>query len=282
MVNLDLSKMVPRGSLIWISAFIPGLFFEISIALGNPQLMTSHLATTQNLIRLSPYLQLAVALFLAFIIGLASMLAVSFIQHALTYLHSLRLILMPELRTLVLLPLLNQLVKLRFFASRGRFHDFRNRVSNDAAEPAQEALSTSKALQKLASKLFRDRYGVELQHAEEQREWQSLLWSVGSLTEVEWRGPLLMIASEATGWCGLVATMLAPALRNRYYIALSLIFLLTGLHNDYYVAGRRRDPVALASFKARAILREYEKDSRTMPESKEKLEPPETPLHPLA
>lgn len=236
----------------------------------------------KNLIRLSSYLQLAIALFLAFIIGQASMLVVFFTQHALTYLHSLRLILMPELRTLVLLPLLNRLVKLPFFASRRRFHKFRNRVSDDAANPEQEALSTSQALHKLASKLFRDRYGVELRHAEDPREWESLLWSVGTLSEVEWRGPLLMMASEATGWCGLVATTLAPALRNRYYIALWVIFLLTGLHNDYSVAGRRTDPIAIAGWKTRAILREYEKDGRTMPESKEKAEPPETPLHPLA
>lgn len=208
MVNVDLSKMVPRGSLSSISAIIPGLFFEISILLGNPQLITSHLATAQNLIRLSPYLQLAIALFLAFVIGQAFTLLVYFIQHALTYLHSLRLILVPELRILVLVPLLNRLAKLRFFAIRHRFHNFRNRVSNDAADPAQEGVSTSQALQKLASKLFRDRYGIELQHAEEQREWEALLWPVGTLTEVERRGPFLMIASEATGWCGLVAVTL--------------------------------------------------------------------------
>lgn len=148
--------------------------------------------------------------------------------------------------------------------------------------PRKKAVSASQALQRLASKLFRDRYGVDLEHAEEQMEWEALLWPVGTLTEVEWRGPLLMIASEATGWCGLVAATLAPALRNRYYIALAVIFLLTGLHNDYYVAGWRTDPVATAASKSRAILREYEKDRRTMPEGKEKPEPPEAPLHPLA
>ena len=278
MLNVDLSNIVRRSSLAPLSAFIPGLFFEISILLGNPQLITSRTAPAEKLVPLSPYLQLAIALFLAFIIGRASMLLVHFIQHVLTYVHLARLALSAKLRTPVLIPMLNQLANMRLFASRPTFQNLRARVSQHAADAQKEARPASTALHKLASKLFLERYGVNLGTAGE--ELEPLLWAVGTLTELEWRGPLLIIASEATGWCGLVATTLAPTLRNSYYIALSLIFLLTGLHNDYRVAGRRTDPEATAAWKTRAILREYENGGRTTPHSQEKTEPPQEPEGP--
>jgi hypothetical protein len=93
-------------------------------------------------------------------------------------------------------------------------------------------------------------------------EWEHLFWSVGMLTDVEWRGPLLLIALEATAWCGGAAITLAPAPRNKYYLAICLIFLLQGLMNDYYSAKRRADPVASAIGRIRALLREYEKDAQ--------------------
>jgi len=280
MVNVDLSKIVSRGSLSSASALIPGLFFEISILLGSPNLITGHLGTTQKLIPLNPYLQLAIALFLAWVIGQAFMLLVSLIQHLLTYVHSARLILLVELRTSVVIPLTNWLADFRFFSARRSFQNFRVRLSNRAVDPQEEADSASQALHKLASKLFLERFGVNLSVAGS--EWEPMLWAVGSLTEVEWRGPILMIASEAIGWCGLVATTLAPALRNRYYIGLSAVFLLTGLHNDYYVAARRTDPAAQAAWKTRAILREYEKDPRTPPTKEGQESTPDEAARPLA
>ena len=76
-----------------------------------------------------------------------------------------------------------------------------------------------------------------------------------------------MIASHATGWCGLVATRLAPALWNKYYLALCALFVLVGLRSDYYVAGRRTDPVAASLGRTRALLKEYVKERRAKPES---------------
>jgi len=225
MINLELSKIVPRSSLTYISALIPGLFFEVSILLGRPELITRYVTATKNLL-VSSYLLLAIAVFLAFIIGNASMLFVGLIQHALSYLHSLRLILVPELSKWPLLPLLNSLSKLRFFASRQRFHNFRNRVSDRAGMPDERALIAAKTWHRLARKLLKDRYGVDLSDVKD--EWEAIFWALGTLTDWEWRGPLLMI------------------------------------------------PVAVATGRTRALLREYEKGSRTAPNG-ERTEPPQEP-----
>jgi hypothetical protein len=76
-----------------------------------------------------------------------------------------------------------------------------------------------------------------------------------------------MIAYEAAGWSGLVASLFAPALRNRYYLPLCLIFIPKGLHNDYYIAGRRTDPIAIGMGRLRALLSEYENDHRPAADS---------------
>jgi len=146
------------------------------------------------------------------------MLFVALIQLLLCYLHRPRLILVEELTRQPLLPLLNWLTQFRFFASRQRFHQFRNRIAKHAADPEKPERVATTAWHRLARKLLQQRYGIDLSDLEE--EWEPLFWSIGTPTDVEWRGPLLMIASEASGWCGLAATLLAPELGNRYYLAL--------------------------------------------------------------
>jgi hypothetical protein len=276
-LNLDLSKAIPRTTLSYLTALIPGLFFAISILVGNPEFVGRHLERAQNYLPLRPYVQLAIALFLAFIVGSASMLLVGFIQHLLTYLHSLRLILLDELARWPVLPFLRWLGKFRFVTSRAEYYRLYTRAAFRASDPRITERYAYRAWDRMAQKLMRDRYGVELHRVEE--EWQFIFWSLGTFSDVEWRGPLLMIAFEATGWCGLAAIQLAPALSNRYYLALCLLFIVTGLHNDYWVAGRRIDPVAVALRQTRALLREYEKDRQPSanihkrPEGDDKPEP---------
>lgn len=273
MLNLDVSKAIPRTALIYLTALIPGLFFEVSILLGNPELVGHHLAKTQQAIPLSPYLQLVIALFLAFIVGTAFMLFVGLIQLVLCYLHRLLFILKEELTRCALFPLLNRLFRYRFFASRQRFNLLRNRVAGRVADPERPQRVATQAWHKLAGKILQQRYGLDLRDLAE--EWEFLFWSIGTPTDVEWRGHLLMIASEATGWCGLVATLLAPALGNRYYLALCVLFILLGVHHDYWVALRRTNPAAIASRQIRVLLREYEKDREAKPVTHEPAAPNE-------
>ena len=258
MLNLDLSKAIPRTTLSYLTALIPGLFFAISILLGNPEFVGYHLERAQHYIPLRPYLQLAIALFLAFIVGSAFMLLVGLIQYLLCFLRPPCRLLAEEFTRGVFLPLLNWLPTFRFFASRRRFSDLRIRVARRAGDPDQEVHMITKAWHRLAAKLLKDRYAIDLGDLEE--EWESFYWWLGDPTDVEWRGPLLSIALEATGWCGLVAVLVAPVLSNRYYLALCALFILLGIHNDWHAAGRRTDPLGLAIGRTRALLRENEKD----------------------
>ena len=83
MVNIDLSKAFPHRAFAYALAFIPGLFFEIAVAVGNPRLTESIELPPKQLIKLSPYLEIVAALVFAFIIGNLAMDSVSMIQFAL-------------------------------------------------------------------------------------------------------------------------------------------------------------------------------------------------------
>jgi hypothetical protein len=259
-LNLDLSKALPRPTLSPLISLLPGVFFEISILAGNPQLSNCLIEKTLYYIPLKPYVQLAIALFAAFIIGIAAILLVGLIQLAFYYVHVARLILEEELARWPGIPLLQWAGRSNFIRARPQYYRLWTATALRAQGDGNRARYIYRAWDKLAHKLLKERYGIDTDDLEE--EWEHLFWSVGMLTDVEWRGPLLLIALEATAWCGVAAITLAPALRNKYYLAICLIFFLQGLMNDYYSAKRRADPVASAIGRIRALLREYEKDAQ--------------------
>jgi hypothetical protein len=68
---------------------------------------------------------------------------------------------------------------------------------------------------------------------------------------------MTMIVFEATGWCGLAATLFAPQLSKRYYVAFSMLLILAGLLHDWNVAEGLNNPPLLGVLKIRSLLREF-------------------------
>ena len=68
---------------------------------------------------------------------------------------------------------------------------------------------------------------------------------------------MMMIASHATGWSGLVAARIAPALHNVYYLAFRVIMILSGLLHHYYLEVFHTDPRYTGYMTVRALLREF-------------------------
>lgn len=81
MINLDLSKALHPRFWDFLPALMPGLFFEISIFLAFPQQIQDRLAPAH----LERYLQIIIALILAFIIGNAFMCWVRVLQMVLRF-----------------------------------------------------------------------------------------------------------------------------------------------------------------------------------------------------
>src|SRR6266851_3615689 len=241
MLNVDVSKVLPRRSLSYLIVFLPGLFFVLSVTLGNPDLTERILSGPKPITNSNRYFETAVALFFAFVIGNGFMLVVSFVYYLWGYVYrfcerlrvgACRYLLLPILNRVSQLPSLTRSAQKAVSERRPtpwlvRWLSYVNRVLVPIAFPSnQEILDGQKAWRIIARRLLWKRYGIDLNQLGD--EWHFLYESVGTPTSEEVRGPLLMMASHAMGWAGVVAMNIAPALRNKYYIGFSAAMLVFG------------------------------------------------------
>lgn len=63
-LNIDVSKLVPTRFFDYVAPLFPGLFFEISVLLANPNLIRQFLANTAQVLGGSHYLPVAIGLFI--------------------------------------------------------------------------------------------------------------------------------------------------------------------------------------------------------------------------
>jgi hypothetical protein len=272
MVNLDLSKVLPALSKVLptrpyalLAAFLPGLFFETSILLANPDLVSRLIANLQKSFpaglytlldtRLFLALVIGISLFLAFVIGDGFMLLVTFIQYIFARVYRLLSFTWRHICGWPLLPLAHWAMN----------HPTWRRpwlapLSKYLSETSQDFTAHQAAVQgcwgKIASQLLKSRYGIDPNQFE-QDEWPVLFWTLPTPRRWEVRGDLSMIAAHATGWSGLAAILLAPALRSRYYLTFSLFLILSGLIHDFYLIQRNLDPTSAGYVNIRATLRAF-------------------------
>jgi hypothetical protein len=260
MISLELSKILPSRPYIFVAAFLPGLFFEISIVLANPQIVSRLLANLRENVPPNIYILLFVGLFLAFAIGNAFLLLVTLITYVFGFLYRCWRSLWRQIRRWPLRPLSGwALGRPRL---RSRWMGLLNRYFFlTAYEDPPEWRKIIGCWGTIAEHLLESRYGIDpLKFNPEDR---SVLYRVlGTATPEEGRGLLSMIATHATGWSGLAAIQIAPALRNKHYVLFCLFLILNGLIHDFYVVVRRFNPIAGGYISIRAILREFPQPPR--------------------
>jgi len=273
MFNLDLSKILPENPHNYLAPFLPGVFFEVSILIANPELVSQLFAKPEQSLAIGHYVSLVIALFLAFAIGNGFLLLVSLIEYLLGWLYTLRRLLWkglcrgPLQRFSVWL-----LTRIKKSGWRQAWAVKFNRHLQVVIFGSEETRNIATCWHIFARRLLETRYGIDLVNVK-QGEWDVLYWTLQSPTAKEKRGgkSVMMVASQATGWSGLVATRIAPALHNRYYLAFCSVMILSGLFHHYYVDAFFHDPKALGFMNVRAILREFwkktKKETRPTPNS---------------
>jgi hypothetical protein len=244
MFSFDLSKSVPQKALTHLTLLIPGCFFEVSILLANPQLFANYVKDLHQAIPVSPYLLLSIALFVGFIIGSAAVVFVALLQPILNRIYAIRYSLALAIFAKSLKAITRRTPSVTVPTSGG--------VGIDDAQRAM------RAWRRLSAKLLHDRYGVEPRHLK--TDWVFYMTALSDLTHEEVQGPLMISIFHATGWCGLVATFPAPALRTAYYLGPCLILIAYGLFASYGVARNMKNRLNIVLLGMRAVVREYEKD----------------------
>jgi hypothetical protein len=235
---------------------MPGLFFEASILLANPALICELVARGEDGLRIGHYAMLGIALFLAFVIGNASILFVTLIQKLFGYLYRFRGYIWEELCAWPLWPLVSWLNTKPRWARRKRFPDIYMYVQTVARGHIPLDLDARKCWALIARRLLKKKYGIKPKDIG-QEEWDALYQTLGTLRIEDVRGSMAMIVFEATGWCGLAATRFAPELSKRYYVGISVLLVVAGLLHDWYVAEGLNNPRFLGFLKVRALLREF-------------------------
>jgi len=259
MVNLDLSKFLPEEPYNYLAPFLPGGFFEVSILLANPDLVSQTVAKPQQNFAIGHYMMLGIALFLAFAIGNGFILLVTLIQYFFAHLFRFCVFLWKHLCKWSLQPLSAWLLK-KTSGKRQWIFRFNRYAMETGSEGSEEWKKPAVCWKIFAWQLLKMRYGIAPEHINED-VWEVLYWTLGTPTREERRGSMMMIASHATGWSGLAAALIAPVLVNRYYLSFCAFMILNGLLHDYYVIVQRLDTRVAGYLNVRAVLREFQKTS---------------------
>ena len=268
MINIDLSKTPSLRFFVYLLALVPGLFFLVSVALGNPSLAEALIKETGHLYPIPPYAALFLSLGAAFVIGQAFVLSSWMLETALTILIRLPKAVfrrvfganwlyrwfgkhqgMPPNRTLFI----RALGKLIFFA---RMTDI---------NPA-DARAVRACLGAAVEKLLERRYGIDgLRAGGTNGEW-GVWYSVLGKPLKGYRESLnagrTTLASGLAGFCAIGS---ASGLQQPYFIAMCSVFTFCGLWtalNNFFVF---RKPVNIDVFRLRAVLQELQELS---PEAK--------------
>ncbi len=256
MLNVDISKAVPAKAFDYAAALMPGLFFEISVLLANPSLVQRIVAGSGLAYGLGHYALLAIGLILAFIVGNGFMLLVQLIQQLLGYAYRVGRFLWKQFCKWPMLPMLEWSMNKPWLNRRhwivALLKYAREKVFVDYSE---ELRNVYPCWHLAAEALLRKRYGIDPRETQKS-EWEGWYSSLGRPLAADVRGSVLMMASHATGWCGLAAAQFAPVLRSKYYLGFSSLLVLCGLLHDWYLAVRLNDGVWGAYIRLRRVLAE--------------------------
>jgi hypothetical protein len=267
-VSKVLSIVLPPRTYAYLSAFLPGLFFEVSICLAKPRLVEKLIARSNEAANLGRYPKILIAIFLAFVLGNAFMLWAGTVHRILGRLFRMGRFLRRWFCGRALLPLLNRLVK-RLAATRGwwnrRLPWIQTRISRSVYAAAYDDDFASEGMRKLwailTRNLFKRNYGIDLAVLK-QKEWDALYQAAVAARMTEFSDHLLMVASQALGWSGLAAAWFAPRLANRYYIGFNLFLIVIGILYQWQVIRRQNDEYLLGLLRVRALLRELRRGKK--------------------
>jgi hypothetical protein len=109
MIKVDISKAIPSTAFNYLAPFIPGLFFEISVLMGNPVLIRTLVRQSYAGYALGYYTSLTIAVILAFVVGNGFMLFLRLFQRPIVYAYLLKTALWKQIIKLLILPSLKRL-----------------------------------------------------------------------------------------------------------------------------------------------------------------------------
>ncbi|HEY2362410.1 MAG TPA: hypothetical protein VGK36_14910 [Candidatus Angelobacter sp.] len=255
MLKIDISKAISPRFGTYLLGIVPGLYFESSIALGQPHFAVSLISRVREIFPFGPFALLGVFLASALFIGqgfflLAWIVELLIVSAFAIWRYAIKITLgsgwlyrwfgklqgIPPKQNL----LIRALGKAMFW---GRRHNF-----------SFEARPILKCLYIATKQLLKTQYGIERTFNRDDSEWG--VWYAVLGKPLKDFGEASMFAKTflGTGLAGLTALYALPPLRMRYFLALSLVFMFSGLFTSVNLVLWRFSPAKSSLARLRSVL----------------------------
>jgi hypothetical protein len=257
--SLDISKLIPNRFYFYLAPLFPGLFFEVSVLLANPELTRGVVGRIETSPSSGHYLAVLIGLFLAFVLGFGALMFVTLLAWLQNYLRRF-LAFSWRHGASVVLRLFSWLSKKRVSWQKHHSLVILNHYVASQVSPINQGYEQARhCWGALAPELLTRKYGLdalELGRLNDD-DWQALYWTLAMPPREELTASIMILASHAAGWCGIAAIHFAPALADRWYVGFSLLLIVNGLIYNYYDSKRRGTPEGRAYMNLRALLRQF-------------------------
>jgi hypothetical protein len=269
MIKVDLSNAIPKRLGTYLLGIIPGLLFGLSIAFGDPHLAQLAMDRARQIYPFQPYALLILFLASCLAVGQTFFLLSWFADLLIGLLYGIKRYLIPAtfgsdwlyraFGKLQGIPpkrnvLIRSLSRMVMWGRRKRF--------------AFEIRPVLKCQRMAAKQLLIRRYGINPTSSGPgdwvDLEWQAWLTVLGKQPPAFREALLAMRTFLGCGLAAFAALYILPVLRNRYFIALSLVFAASGCYQSMEFARLRFQPVRSSIARLASILFELaETNART-------------------
>jgi hypothetical protein len=263
-IRIDISRAIPPRLGTYLLGIIPGVFFEGSVAIGNPRFAVSVLSRVRDIYPFGPYTLLVLFLTSGLIIGQGFFLAAWIADLVITSAFALwRYVIRNTFGSPWLYRWFGKLQGIppkrnSFIRWLGRVVFWaRGREFSSAARPVLKCLYVA------VQRLLRVRYGIERRFG---GQWDDGEWGVWysvlgkPLTDFK-EASLSSRTYLGCGLAGFAALYASPTLRVRYFVALCIIFTFAGCFSSVDLARWKFNPVRRSMARLRSVLLELSEAS---------------------
>jgi hypothetical protein len=261
MINLDLSKAPSLRILIYLLALIPGLFFLLCLAVGDPRLAKTTIEQIDGVYPVSPFGLLLILAGSGLVIGQAFILLSWLVESVLAAIYR-------ALRA-AFRKLFGGQRLYRWVASHQRIPPAKTGIAIRALQElhlrarggrgdSEYAGALRLCLAAAAEKLLERRYGIGLDQPLGPEEWEVWFSFLGRpierLIESMNAGRIIL----ACGVAGFSSLGFAPRLIQRYFISMCSVFVFCGLWQAGWYLLQIRNPIKRDSLRLKSILLELQ------------------------
>jgi len=264
MIRIDISRAIPPRLGAYLLGIIPGVFFEASVAIGDPHFAASVVCRVREIYAFGPYTLLVLFLASGLLVGqgfsLAAWIADLLIASAFAlWRYAIRITFGSQWldrrfgKLQGIPPKRNSFIRLLsrlIFWARGR-------------EYSVEARPVLKCLYVAVERLLKVRYGIDVGRdmQRDDIEWGVWYSVLGKPLKGFQEASMSSRVFLGCGLAGFTAVYALSALRGRYFIALCIIFTFAGCFTSVDLARWRFNPVKRSIARLRSILLELSEAS---------------------